>query len=101
MHYFACALKAQDRTAQGNALGTNVHFVLSPERAAQVGFVTTHYSAPSGLEVILPGLTQGVALGCHVSGVQPGHMRAGNFGTFAADLAASLLSPLAWRIQPI
>jgi hypothetical protein len=77
---FACALKAQNMTAQGNALGTNVHFVSSPERAAQVGFATAECSAPTGLDSILNGLTQGVALGCHIKGFQP--------------------FPLARRIQP-
>jgi len=62
----AGALKAQDLTAQGNALGSEAHCAYSPERAAHFG------CALSGLVVALTHLiTQGVALGCHIVGFQP------------------------------
>jgi len=61
----ACALKAQDMTAQGNALGSKSPCLFSPERAAHFG------SAFSGLDIIATRLTQGVALGCQIPGLQP------------------------------
>ena len=159
----AGALKAQDMTAQGNALGLESPCVSRPERAARFGsarpvhpaadmrsmdprwglileetlvwprrsadwqsavsrignpltivvrhdlnlFRINHFhkaflkrrtrsmnpqcSALSGLEVALTHSTQGVALGCHIPGLQPFKTRRHKCGTFTSGLADSAL----------
>ena len=56
--------KAQNMTAQGNALGTNAQIESSPERAVQIS--GTRFVAPPQGALLCDFDTRGVAPGCHV-----------------------------------